>query len=453
MTEFVFTFRLKGNLLLCKKSVSIQNLERMRGKHPHVLLPVKESHYRLIHTQSSPITDNSSYIARRKTPVLDLHTKRRGIHHHLFFNYWRKNQICASFSAVPSEHPNPNSTTEMNAKLQHQSNQNGSEMNAKLQHESNKNEPIVESYSSTAMTPPTLSRAPKWSFYKRVLPKNLTALSSPEGKKLFLESLTNGYAESYFLLAEQFLTQSEPSYCGLSTLVMVLNALGIDPNVRWKSGWRWFDDDTILAGCCIDKNVLLKEGITMDQFRMMGRCNGAIVDMFRPNSDTENVIDSKAISEEHGKEKIADINTLRKHVIECVQNDHSSIGSSFLVASYLRSALQQTGSGHFSPIAAYHTKTDQVLILDVARFKYTPHWVSLEELFRAMNYEDCATGLNRGWFLIRALSKPTSTLDKGEKIRPGSLVNIGKDICPLGDIKISFCSIRSEIDPKKDGID
>ena len=37
------------------------------------------------------------------------------------------------------------------------------------------------------------------------------------------------HMEIYFLLAPQLLTQDEPAYCGLSSLVMVLNALAVDP--------------------------------------------------------------------------------------------------------------------------------------------------------------------------------------------------------------------------------
>nr|BBA20430.1 phytochelatin synthase short form [Oryza sativa Japonica Group] len=40
------------------------------------------------------------------------------------------------------------------------------------------------------------------------------------------------------------------------------------------------------------------------------------------------------------------------------------------------------------------------LILDVARFKYPPHWVPLPLLWEAMNTTDDATGLLRGFMLI-----------------------------------------------------
>ena len=53
-------------------------------------------------------------------------------------------------------------------------------------------------------------------------------------------------------------------------------------------------------------------------------------------------------------------------------------------------------SGHFSPLAAYHSGTDRVLIMDVARFKYPPHWITLEQLQTAMNSEDPTTKKVRG---------------------------------------------------------
>lgn len=43
--------------------------------------------------------------------------------------------------------------------------------------------------------------------------------------------------------------------------------------------------------------------------------------------------------------------------------------------------LLQTGSGHFSPVGGYHDGRDMEFVLDVARFKYPPHWVPLKTHF------------------------------------------------------------------------
>lgn len=70
--------------------------------------------------------------------------------------------------------------------------------------------------------------------YMRQLPANLIAFSSPQGKSLFQQALALNSMESYFPLSEQFVTQLHPTTCGATTLVMVLNALKIDPQVQWK---------------------------------------------------------------------------------------------------------------------------------------------------------------------------------------------------------------------------
>ena len=65
-------------------------------------------------------------------------------------------------------------------------------------------------------------------FYRRLLPSSCIAFSSTEGRQLFREALDLGGVEGYFALAEQFHTQAEPAFCGLGTMVVVLNALTID---------------------------------------------------------------------------------------------------------------------------------------------------------------------------------------------------------------------------------
>ena len=68
--------------------------------------------------------------------------------------------------------------------------------------------------------------------------------------------------------------------------------------------------------------------------------------------------------------------------------------------------MLQTGTGHFSPIGGYHAGQDMALILDVACFKYPPHWVPLPLLWEAMNTIDESTGLVRGSLLFSLLHLP-----------------------------------------------
>jgi hypothetical protein len=72
-------------------------------------------------------------------------------------------------------------------------------------------------------------------FYRRPLPSTCVAFSSPEGRRLFTAALHEGGLKSYFPLAEHYVTQAEPAFCGLSTLSMCLNALGAFVRARMRA--------------------------------------------------------------------------------------------------------------------------------------------------------------------------------------------------------------------------
>lgn len=70
--------------------------------------------------------------------------------------------------------------------------------------------------------------------YRRTLPPPSIEFSSAEGKKIFTEALAKGTMNGFFKLISYYQTQSEPAFCGLATISVVLNALAIDPGRKWK---------------------------------------------------------------------------------------------------------------------------------------------------------------------------------------------------------------------------
>lgn len=210
-------------------------------------------------------------------------------------------------------------------------------------------------------------------FHRRQLPESAISFSSPEGKGVFSEAMATDGMNGYFPLAEQFHTQSEPAYCGPGSLVVALNALSIDPGRRWKGPWRWFSED--MLDCCSPLADMRERGVDLDELACLARCNGADVKVHR--GDVSSLEDWRA-------------------ALAIVAR-----GEAVVVAAYDRAAMGQTGSGHFSPIGGVHVARDLALVLDVARFKYPPHWVSAERLWQAMKGIDLATGKARGWLEIR----------------------------------------------------
>ena len=71
-----------------------------------------------------------------------------------------------------------------------------------------------------------------------------------------------------------------------------------------------------------------------------------------------------------------------------------------LLVNYDRKVVGQTGGGHISPLAAYDTLTDSVLILGVARYRYPSLWVPVADLLRTMRTIDSSSGRNRGFVTV-----------------------------------------------------
>jgi glutathione gamma-glutamylcysteinyltransferase len=291
---------------------------------------------------------------------------------------------------------------------------------------------------------------PKYSVHKRVLPKTLTSFSSEEGRKLLMEALfIDGTAESYWSLTQHFVNQGDPAFCGVTTLVMCLNALCIDPNIRWRGGWRYYgSEDVLLDRCCLSTERIRRLGISLEDFVQLGRCQGLQIELRRPEprqwpgDDNPQMIQINN-NKRAEKEENFSLQNFREDV-QCILSQNAR--RPLLVVSFSRQALGQTGDGHFSAVAAYHEGSDQVLILDVARFKYAPFWVPVEDLYLSMQELDSVTNKSRGWLLLYPPRNHACQHVTQEDRRPVEVVPIvgGKEICPVGDIRRRYCKANRE---------
>jgi glutathione gamma-glutamylcysteinyltransferase len=271
--------------------------------------------------------------------------------------------------------------------------------------------------------PTTTMKVPP-SFYQRILPSSTcVGFASPKGKKIFQSALHNHGLKSFYNLIQQYHTQTEPAYCGVSTLVMVLNALAVDPQQNWKGPWRWYEER--MLNCCLDMEQIKSTGITLRDFQCLALCQGLSVDLEYVYDDDDDHDDENNNNNNLSSTTSSSLKNFRRAVLAaCVESptptllsmdendedDDESIQPSeppsVLVVSYNRKTLQQTGSGHFSPVAAYDVVSDSVLILDTARFKYGAHWVKLSLLHEAMKSIDPDTGKPRGFALLSFLPPP-----------------------------------------------
>jgi Phytochelatin synthase len=209
------------------------------------------------------------------------------------------------------------------------------------------------------------------------LPANLIGLGTPKGEQLLFSSTAH---QAFMPLSMQFVTQNDQSYCGIATMVMVLNALNIPaPLTPSIEPFATFTQDNVLnekTEHILPKSTLLEEGMTLYQLSEMLKTFGLNIEI--KYTKATSIDEFVALANEY-------LGTPKHHV----------------VVNYLRSSLGQESGGHISPLAAYDKNTDRFLILDVSRYKYPPVWVKAADLYAAMNTVDASSSKNRGFLLIK----------------------------------------------------
>jgi Phytochelatin synthase len=209
------------------------------------------------------------------------------------------------------------------------------------------------------------------------VPPNLINLNSPEGERLLVKSKARS---DYWPLSIQFVTQESQSYCGVASMVMVLNALSIPAPIDAKySPYRVFTQESFFTPeqtrNVLSPEVVSRQGMTLNQ---LGQLLGSHAVKVQVHHASESSLDQ-----------------FRQLAIANLKQPDN-----FILVNYLRKSVGQESGGHISPIAAYARQSDRFLILDVSRYKYPPVWVKATELWQAMATTDKTSGQTRGFVLI-----------------------------------------------------
>ncbi|GBF85976.1 phytochelatin synthase [Aphanothece sacrum FPU3] len=209
------------------------------------------------------------------------------------------------------------------------------------------------------------------------LTPNLINFNSSEGETFLIESTAR---QDYIPLSIQFETQENGAFCGVASMVMVLNALSIPaPKApEWRKYKRFtqtniFDNPKTQE--VMTKDIVSKQGMTLQQLGQLLASYPIKVDI------------------NYGSE--VTLKEFRQRLIDNLKQPNN-----FVLVNYLRSTMGQEKGGHISPVAAYHQQSDRFLILDVSRYKYPPVWVKAEDLWQAINTKDSASGKTRGFVLV-----------------------------------------------------
>ncbi|MCL1123095.1 phytochelatin synthase family protein [Shewanella surugensis] len=209
------------------------------------------------------------------------------------------------------------------------------------------------------------------------LDNNLIPFNSIKGKTFLHRSQ---HKNDVFNLIPYFSTQQTLTYCGPTSASMVLNALNIPrPTSLLLAPYQIFEQDNFFTPDVL--NIATPAhvgmgGMTIDELSSAIKTFKLKVNLQRGSQISET--------------------DFRQDAIKAVSSD-----TQFIIVNYHRKALNQIGSGHFSPLAAYDEKSDRFLLLDVSRFKYPAIWVNTADLYQAIiSTADLNAGSSRGYLLI-----------------------------------------------------
>ena len=201
-------------------------------------------------------------------------------------------------------------------------------------------------------------------------------VDTPRGAELFDEADVKGH---FWTLCRYFISEKFLTYCGVASSVTVLNSLGIeappDPQIY---PYTMFTQDNIFTDEVLHHRRPLeieKGGNTLEQL-------AAVLTALHVRVDTYFGSDLDASETRRSLQRVLETPDQR------------------VIVDFDRKVLRQKGSGHFSPLAAYHEGEDRFLLLDVARYKLPPCWVRAETLHQAITGIDTTSGKSRGFLVV-----------------------------------------------------
>ncbi|MBE9637273.1 phytochelatin synthase family protein [Salipiger mangrovisoli] len=211
-----------------------------------------------------------------------------------------------------------------------------------------------------------------------VMADDLVYLTSEEGEARLLGTELN---RDYFPLASYLEFEQILTFCGPASVAAVANSLEISrPSPDRLYPWTLFTQDTLFN----EANQKLKpyamvehEGLTL--------------------AELDTFIENLGMKADHHFADETPVDALRAALKSTLSDRNARF-----IANYSRKALPQEGDGHISPVAAYDEATDSVLILDVAKYKYPPVWVSVETLHAGMMMVDSGSNRSRGFIVVSA---------------------------------------------------
>ena len=225
----------------------------------------------------------------------------------------------------------------------------------------------------------------------------LVSWESSESQKRFMNAQ---WKQDFFLLSNRFEPQTNKIFCGPTTAAIILNTLVLKEKRPYADA-RLSPEKTKFLPKDLEPYFYRynQTNVFTPKAKSINRVLG------KPNKEGKKdfglqLRQFQALLEPHGVKANATvvsdkvkIDQVRQAIISGLKNPHTRVA-----VNYKRKALGQEGGGHISPLGAYDSKTDSVLIMDVNPEKYPWVWATIEDLYKSMKTHD--TKENRGFVLV-----------------------------------------------------
>ena len=199
---------------------------------------------------------------------------------------------------------------------------------------------------------------------------------TPAGAELFDSADVKGH---FWTICRYFVSEKFMTYCGVATGVTLLNSLAVAaPDSPQIYPYKMFTQDNLFTDEVLQirrPRDVERDGNTLEQLAGILRC-------FEVNVDV------------HFGDTL-ELDQFRELVVGVLRSPERRV-----LVDFDRASLGQKGSGHFSPLAAYHSAADRFLLMDVARYKLPPCWVSARDLRDAIDTRDTTSGKSRGLLVL-----------------------------------------------------
>ena len=202
-------------------------------------------------------------------------------------------------------------------------------------------------------------------------------LNTPQGEQRLVSARQR---QAFFAMQPYVETQQNLAFCGPASIVAVMNSLGTPrPAESRLYPYTFYTQD----------NIFNAETQRVKSFVLVSVRGMTLADM-------TNFFEALGVKATAHYADAMDAGTLRALLKEAFADPDRRV-----VANFQRKLLGQEGGGHQSPLAAYDEASDSVLMLDVAKFKYPPAWIGVDELLAAMREIDPDSGKSRGIVVVQ----------------------------------------------------